>query len=52
MDRLRVGVIGAGVMGERHARIYASLPEKPIAVALRIALAVERAAATGSAVTP
>ena len=27
MDRLRVGVIGAGVMGERHARIYAGLPD-------------------------
>lgn len=27
MDRLRVGVIGAGFMGERHARIYAGLPD-------------------------
>jgi UDP-N-acetylglucosamine 3-dehydrogenase len=27
LKHLRVGVIGAGVMGERHARIYASLPD-------------------------
>jgi predicted dehydrogenase len=27
VERLRVGVVGAGVMGERHARIYAALPE-------------------------
>ncbi|MBI4013134.1 MAG: Gfo/Idh/MocA family oxidoreductase [Candidatus Rokubacteria bacterium] len=27
MEPLRVGVIGAGLMGERHARIYASLPD-------------------------
>jgi predicted dehydrogenase len=27
VERLRVAVIGAGVMGERHARIYASLPD-------------------------
>ncbi|MFO7698664.1 MAG: Gfo/Idh/MocA family oxidoreductase, partial [Anaerolineae bacterium] len=27
MDRLGVGVIGLGVFGERHARIYASMPE-------------------------
>lgn len=26
MSRLRVGVIGAGTMGERHCRVYASLP--------------------------
>jgi predicted dehydrogenase len=28
---LRVGVVGAGVMGERHARIYASLPDVELA---------------------
>ncbi len=27
VDRLRVGVVGAGLMGERHARIYATLPD-------------------------
>ncbi|HEV8673234.1 MAG TPA: Gfo/Idh/MocA family oxidoreductase [Methylomirabilota bacterium] len=27
MERLRVGVIGAGVMGERHAQIYTTLPD-------------------------
>ena len=27
MDRLGVGIIGLGVFGERHARIYASMPE-------------------------
>jgi predicted dehydrogenase len=27
MPKLHVGVIGTGVMGERHCRVYASLPE-------------------------
>lgn len=27
MERLRVGVIGAGVMGERHARLWAGMPD-------------------------
>jgi predicted dehydrogenase len=26
-ERLRVGVVGVGAMGERHARVYASLPD-------------------------
>ena len=29
MQPIRVAVIGAGYMGERHARIYAGLPDKP-----------------------
>ena len=27
MDRIRVGVIGVGSLGQHHARVYASLPE-------------------------
>ncbi|MBO3754853.1 MAG: gfo/Idh/MocA family oxidoreductase, partial [Candidatus Brockarchaeota archaeon] len=26
MDRIRVGVIGCGVMGKHHARVYSELP--------------------------
>ncbi|MCM8768953.1 MAG: Gfo/Idh/MocA family oxidoreductase, partial [Candidatus Omnitrophica bacterium] len=26
MDKVVVGVIGAGIMGERHSRIYSELP--------------------------
>ena len=25
MDRVRVGVIGVGIMGERHCRVYSGL---------------------------
>jgi predicted dehydrogenase len=51
VDRLRVGVIGAGVMGERHARIYASLPDvELVAVSdVREDAARRLAAATGAA---
>jgi predicted dehydrogenase len=27
MDRVRVGVVGVGALGQHHARVYASLPE-------------------------
>ena len=27
MDRIRVGVVGVGALGQHHARVYASLPE-------------------------
>lgn len=27
MDRLRVGVVGVGALGQHHARVYASLPD-------------------------
>ncbi|MDR0310133.1 MAG: Gfo/Idh/MocA family oxidoreductase, partial [Acidobacteriota bacterium] len=27
MDKIRVGVIGVGALGQHHARVYASLPE-------------------------
>ncbi|MBI1795933.1 MAG: Gfo/Idh/MocA family oxidoreductase [Candidatus Eisenbacteria bacterium] len=31
MDRVRVGVWGAGVWGEKHARVYAGLPQADLA---------------------
>ena len=54
MTPLRVGVIGAGVMGERHARIYASLPDVELVavcdaredVARRVAVETGAAACT------
>ena len=27
MDKVRVGVVGVGALGQHHARVYASLPE-------------------------
>ncbi len=51
MDRLRVGVIGAGVMGARHAQIYAALPEVTLVAVCDAREDVARsvAAATGAA---
>ncbi len=51
MNRLRVGVIGAGLMGERHARIYASLPDVELVAVCDTREEVARrvAAATGAA---
>jgi predicted dehydrogenase len=31
MDRVRVGVVGVGALGQHHARVYASLPEADLA---------------------
>jgi UDP-N-acetylglucosamine 3-dehydrogenase len=51
VERLRVGVVGAGVMGERHARIYAALPEVELVAVcdVREDAAHRLAAATGAA---
>jgi predicted dehydrogenase len=27
MDKIRVGVVGVGALGQHHARVYASMPE-------------------------
>lgn len=50
MDRLRVAVIGAGFMGERHARIYAGLPDVELVAVCdsREDVARKLAAETGS----
>jgi len=50
VDRLRVGVIGVGVMGTRHAQIYASLPDVSLVAVCdpREELARELAARTGA----
>ena len=50
MQPLRVAVIGAGFMGERHARIYARLPDVELVAVcdVREGVARELAAATGA----
>jgi predicted dehydrogenase len=51
MEPIRVGVIGAGYMGERHARIYAGLPDVELVAVcdVRETVARELAARTGAA---
>jgi predicted dehydrogenase len=51
MQPVRVAVIGAGYMGERHARIYAGLPDVELVAVcdVREAAARELAARTGAA---
>jgi predicted dehydrogenase len=50
MQPVRVAVIGAGFMGERHARIYAGLPDVELVAVcdVREAAAQEMAARTGA----
>src|SRR5262245_23038082 len=49
---VRVAVVGAGYMGERHARIYAGLPDAELVAVcdVRESVARELAARTGAAV--
>jgi predicted dehydrogenase len=42
MERLRVAVIGAGFMGERHAQIYAGLPDVELVAVCDVREAVAR----------
>jgi predicted dehydrogenase len=50
MDELRVGVIGLGWFGERHARVYAQIPNARLAAVCDVdmARAARIAAATGA----
>jgi UDP-N-acetylglucosamine 3-dehydrogenase len=52
VNRLRVGVIGAGVMGERHARIYASLPDVELVAVCDTRADIARALAKDLDATP